>query len=85
MINMLHHYPPAADPTTERIASHQAIADRARELWLEQGCPQNCDQAIWLEAEAELLAIEQKRFRHPHLQLANPQDSQPRKDLRHAQ
>lgn len=67
--NTLHHYPPTIDPTSERVATHEAIAERAKRLWLEQGCPQNCDEAIWLEAEAELLAIEQKRFRHPHLQL----------------
>lgn len=85
MTNTLHPYPPAVDTANEHIATHEAIAARARELWLEQGCPENCDQAIWLEAEAELLAIEQKRYRHPHLQLTNPQDSQSRKDLHHAQ
>ncbi len=72
MINMLHHYPPATDTTTfEQPVSHKAIADRAREIWLAQNCPRNCDEAIWLEAEAELLAIQQKRYRHPHLQLSN--------------
>lgn len=49
--------------------SHDAIAQRARELWLAQGCPAGCDVAIWLEAEAELVAIQQKRFRHPQFPL----------------
>lgn len=51
--------------------THETIAERARELWREQGCPAGCDEAIWLEAEAELQAIHDKRFRHPHLQLAS--------------
>lgn len=49
--------------------THESIAARARELWLEQGCPKNQDEAIWLEAEAELLAMQQGRLRHPHLEL----------------
>jgi hypothetical protein len=51
--------------------THEAIAARAKELWDEQGRPQNCDNAIWLEAEAELLAMQQGRFRHPHRQLTS--------------
>lgn len=49
-----------------QVVTHEAIAARAREIWFEQGCPKNCDEAIWLEAEAELLAMQQGRFRHPH-------------------
>jgi len=73
MNNMLHHYPPAAPQagSREQPVTHEAIADRAREIWIGQGCPENCDEAIWLEAEAELLAIQQRRYRHPHLQLNN--------------
>lgn len=52
-----------------QVVTHEAIAARARELWAEQGCPENCDETIWLEAEAELLAMQQGRLRHPHLQL----------------
>lgn len=72
MNNMLHHYPPAppeAGPGNSRV-THEAIAERAREIWIIQGCPQNCDDAIWLEAEAELEAIQQKRYRHPNLNLS---------------
>ncbi len=71
MNNMLHHYPPAPPQASagEILVTHEAIAERAREIWVAQGCPQNCDDAIWLEAEAELVAIQQKRYRHPHLNL----------------
>jgi len=54
------------DSPEDFIVTHEAIASRARELWLEQGCPQNRDEAIWLEAEAELRAIQQRCYRHPH-------------------
>jgi len=38
---------------------HDEIAQCARELWLQQGSPENCDNAIWLEAESRLLATRQ--------------------------
>jgi hypothetical protein len=78
MNNTLHHYPPATDAplSSDFTVTHEAIAERAREIWLAQGCPENCDEAIWLEAEAELLAIQQKRYRHPNLQLGGRSDSQ---------
>lgn len=57
----------AVDTEAEHVATHEAIALRAREIWREQGCPHNRDLEIWLEAEAELRAIEQHCFRHPHL------------------
>ncbi|GEM_PF-5322401 len=60
----------SSSPYGELTVTHEAIAERARELWREQGCPTGCDQAIWFEAEAELKAIQEKRYRHPHLQLA---------------
>jgi hypothetical protein len=50
----------ATEPTHERIVA------RAREIWLESGRPQNRDVEIWLEAEAELLAICHHQYRHPH-------------------
>ena len=58
----------ADDAVSEQVVTHEAISCRARELWEEQGCPENCDEAIWLEAEAELLAIQEGRYRHPHLE-----------------
>ncbi len=37
---------------------HEAIAVRAHELWVAQGHPENCDKAIWLEAEGQLGAAQ---------------------------
>lgn len=34
--------------------SHDEIATRAAALWREKGCPQGCDDALWLEAERQL-------------------------------
>ena len=62
--------PPLAEEMAEEHAlTHDEIASRAYELWKEQGRPRNCDQAIWFEAEAELQAIKNKVYRHPHLDL----------------
>lgn len=69
MSTTFHPYSTAAESAVVGDITHEAIAGRARELWLEQGCPANCDEAIWLEAEAELRAIHEKRYRHPHLEV----------------
>lgn len=53
----------SADPT------HEQIAARAQEIWLELGRPTGRDLAIWLEAEAELQATCHRVYRHPHLTL----------------
>ena len=66
MSNTLYPYSPAAESAVIGDITHEAICERAKELWLEQGCPANCDEALWLEAEAELQAIHEKRYRHPH-------------------
>ncbi|MCE0498172.1 MAG: DUF2934 domain-containing protein [Methylacidiphilales bacterium] len=34
--------------------SHDEIATRAEALWREKGCPQGCDDELWLEAERQL-------------------------------
>ena len=34
--------------------SHDQIAKRAYEIWLNKGCPPDSDQANWLQAEKEL-------------------------------
>lgn len=36
--------------------THEEISARARQLWLEKGRPEGQDEAIWLEAEGELVA-----------------------------
>lgn len=64
---IFHPYAPGDASDVGRDVSHDAIERRAREIWLAKGCPSGCDLAIWLEAEAELVAIHEKRFRHPQL------------------
>jgi len=58
--------PVASNPTksSESAAalSHEEIAVRAEALWRERGCPQGCDEGIWLEAERQLPADRRQRF-----------------------
>lgn len=35
-------------------AYHDAISDRAHEIWRARGCPEGSDVEIWLEAERDL-------------------------------
>jgi len=49
--NHHHNHPIHPAPPT-----HLEIAERAGELWLEYGQPENRDEAIWLEAERQLIA-----------------------------
>ncbi len=37
---------------------HEAISARAYHLWVVRGRPENCDRAIWLEAEGQLIATQ---------------------------
>ena len=36
--------------------AHSQIADRAYDIWLKAGCPENCAAQHWLEAERQLTA-----------------------------
>jgi hypothetical protein len=47
----------AAHPSASAQAapSHGEIATCAEALWREKGCPQACDDEIWLEAEQQLV------------------------------
>lgn len=38
----------SSDPT------HEEVARRAHQLWLDSGCQPNCEQHHWLEAERQL-------------------------------
>ncbi len=60
---------PPADAVPGEAVTHEAITVRAQRIWMDHGCPENCDECIWLEAEAELMAIQENRFRHPNLLL----------------
>ena len=57
---------PLPSDTDDPARTHALVARRAEEIWRELGCPQNQDLAIWLEAEAEIRAIRERSFRHPH-------------------
>jgi hypothetical protein len=46
---------PSADAVL--VPSHEEIATRAEALWREKGCPQGCDDEIWLEAERQLCRL----------------------------
>lgn len=50
-------FPPSSTPRTppKKAPTHSEIAQRARRLWQEQGCPEGRDEIIWLEAERQLL------------------------------
>jgi hypothetical protein len=54
-----HHTGTDAPADAPRALSHDEIAPCAHELWEQQGCPDNRDEAIWLEAESRLLAARQ--------------------------
>lgn len=48
--------PPAAQHTASPKVSHDKIAMRAYQKWVQRGCVHGTDQQDWLEAEAELQA-----------------------------
>ncbi len=48
--------PPIASPPAVPKVTHDRIAMRAYEKWLQRGCCHGSDQQDWLEAEAELNA-----------------------------
>ncbi len=83
MTNSPFHPFPVSEHVADHPVTHDAIANRAHELWAEHGCPKNCDEAIWLEAEAELIAINKHQFRYPHLELQVFGGPQPRKETRY--
>jgi hypothetical protein len=56
MKNHHHNSPIHAHSAVDVAPVHEAISSRARELWVDRGRPENQDEAIWLEAEAQLVA-----------------------------
>jgi hypothetical protein len=53
------HFPEAGDMALDGALdgpTHSAIAERAHELWISQGCPPDSALHNWLEAEKELRA-----------------------------
>ncbi len=52
-----HHHNGHVTPTANsKSVIHETIASRAYELWLGYGQPSNQAEAIWLEAERELVS-----------------------------
>jgi hypothetical protein len=46
---------PAVKQTKKTAApTYEQIAERARSIWQERGCPTNQDESIWYEAENQL-------------------------------
>ena len=52
---------PSAEPSTPETststpppATREQIQALAHAIWIDRGCPQGCDVAIWLEAERQL-------------------------------
>ena len=43
-------------PNLPQPPSHADITARAREIWMERGSPSGQDEAIWLQAEQEIIA-----------------------------
>jgi hypothetical protein len=58
--------PPAAQPATAPKITHDRIAMRAYQKWLQRGCQHGTDQQDWLEAEAELKAEMTRTGAMPH-------------------
>jgi DUF2934 family protein len=52
-----HHHNGHVAPTANSATQiHEAIAARAHALWEKQGKPDNQSEALWLQAERELIA-----------------------------
>ena len=46
---------PAVKQSKKPVApTYEQIAERARNIWQERGCPTNQDESIWYEAENQL-------------------------------
>jgi len=52
---------PTAPDHPRRQVSHEAITQRAEQLWRERGSPSGQDEAIWLEAESQLQSAAESR------------------------
>jgi hypothetical protein len=64
MKNHHHHSPIHPHSSVASVPDHAAIAEQAYHLWEEHGHPENRDEAIWLEAESQLLADQSRAQTH---------------------
>jgi hypothetical protein len=70
-----HHHRKIHDPAAPAVdctPSHESISERAHEMWIEKGRPDNCSTAIWLEAEAELVETRSQTPLNPDISVAGP-------------
>jgi len=49
-----------ANTDVSRTLRHNEVAQCARDLWIQSGQPADCDQAIWFEAERQMLSATQQ-------------------------
>ncbi len=61
-----HHHNGPLHPTS-REKMHETIANRAYDLWLKSGRPDNQSEAHWLEAERDWVASRQAAPSNPVL------------------
>lgn len=54
----VHHFLPMN--TFETPVTHEAIAQYARQLWIESDSPEGRDEEIWLEAEGRLWSAQDR-------------------------
>jgi hypothetical protein len=47
-------------PDTRTLPLHDAISRQAEKLWRRYGCPRGRDDAIWLEAEGQVLGTDRQ-------------------------
>jgi hypothetical protein len=55
-----HHNGPVKNSANSRNVIHESIAVRAYELWEQSGKPENQSDALWLQAEQELVTGRKK-------------------------
>jgi hypothetical protein len=55
-----HHNGPVKNSANSRTVIHESIAARAYELWEQSGKPENQSDALWLQAEQELVTGRKK-------------------------
>jgi hypothetical protein len=72
MKNHHHQGHAQAAPAAGATPSHESISERAHEMWVEKGRPENCSKAIWLEAEAELVETQSQTPLNPDISIAGP-------------
>jgi hypothetical protein len=65
MKNHHHGHIAKANPAPKAKPSHESIAKRAHEIWVSKGHPENSAMATWVEAEAQLIAIQGQDLTSP--------------------